>query len=244
MDEEPAKANATDRPAPENVEKVFLSRAERSAENLRQHYERGQRALDRSEMPGQTYRPAEFAKEHNVSVDTLRKEKKFAERYSREEFDELCGVGRNGRSLHWGHVIYLILIKDGEQRRDLQQQAAEQGWSAPEMRRQVSRLRSSQNSSEGDSQASPGGRPLRVYATVGAAMEELIEQTRIWVRRAETGWASKEGELLEVLKRRKLTKQSELRQLADEALAQVLAMQQHSAELAMALQAILTKPKS
>lgn len=105
------------------------AKAEKTLENLREHYDRGQEAIELLE----TMRAREVAEELATNPHTLRKERRFAELYSERDFERLCRLRRSdGTPLRWGHVLFLITVSDRKLRLDFQRQAVENNRSAKE----------------------------------------------------------------------------------------------------------------
>jgi len=168
------KKKLKSKPVAPPFDQIQQARAEKTIANVREHYERGRRA-NREE---DDFRPRELAERHRISPHTLRKERRFARRYSEDELQEFLSLRRaDGMPLHWGHVIYLITLNRKQDRQRLQKKAAREGWSAPELQAAIQR--------EIRPDAGPGGRPVKVPETAEGKLRLMIEETDRWLKRYE-----------------------------------------------------------
>jgi hypothetical protein len=141
------------------------------------HYRRGARA-NSAQQEGSKY-PKEFAAEHRVSLNALRWEKRFASRYTQRQVEAFCRLRRpNGLPLHWGHIMHLLSVDDLAQGRELERQAAEHGWTAPELNDAIP--------DEFRHKTQRGhGRPLRKPRSPAAGLRQLRSEADVLVRRAQ-----------------------------------------------------------
>lgn len=171
-----AKRTSRARPRCKSTDPIIEARAEKTSLNIREHWERGQKARDERATPGgRSLR--QLALEYRINANTLRKERLFAELYRNEtQLDELLCLRRpNGMPLHWGHVVYLITVADAKARRTFQNAAAKEGWSAPELREAIKQARGTD--------PAPGGRPQKIPASAERRLRLMIAETDRWLGR-------------------------------------------------------------
>lgn len=159
------------------VDSARQAKAEAMIAKIWDHYRRGTEANE-AQREGRQF-PKDFATEHGVSVNTLRWEKRFATRYTKRQVESLCRLRRpNGLPLHWGHVMYLLGVDDKAQRKELERQAAEHGWTAPELNDAIP--------AEFRHRTEPGhGRPLKKPRSPSAGLRQLRSEADVLVRRAQ-----------------------------------------------------------
>jgi hypothetical protein len=169
------KRKQTGRGSP--VDSAVQAKAEAMIAKIRAHYRRGEEA-NAAQREGTQF-PKEFAAEKGVTLSTLRWEKRFATRYTEPQVKALCRLRRpNGLSLHFGHVMYLLGVEDRAQRRDLERQAAEHGWTAPELNSEIP--------DEFRHKTEPGhGRPLKKPRSPAAGLRQLRSEADVLVRRCK-----------------------------------------------------------
>ena len=91
----------------------------------------------------------------------MRKARAFARGYTARELDELCRLRKpDGIPFHFGYIPYFLTVHPKKERQKIQRQAAERGWTAPELNAHIQQTR-------GGPQCG-GGRPLKKPVTVGA----------------------------------------------------------------------------
>lgn len=152
---------------------VTVARANRIEKRLRQHYQAGIQA----EAAARAGRPVHaVAARHGLSAYTLRKCRAFARAYSKDELEERCGLRRrdSGLPLQWGHVTYLLIVDDKARRRQLQQEAAKQGWTAPMLNAAIPRKYRL---------ASGHDRRMARPGTIEEGLQQLILEGGHWSRR-------------------------------------------------------------
>jgi hypothetical protein len=110
------------------------------------------------------------AKKENLSAQTMFRLRKFANAYTSEELDELCGLG-----LGWGHVDRLLAVQDRQVRRKLAARASKKSWTARELWEQI-RIRQKRRRRAG------GGRGFRMPTTEEAFVDRLLQLTESWIR--------------------------------------------------------------
>jgi len=114
-----------------SVDPATEAKAQRMVANARAHYDRGRRA----NAPDCELSTVEFAAANGVNMYTMRKDRRFARLYTEDEVGALLELRRpNGLPLHWGHVGYLLQVQDANKRRQFEQRAAREGWSAQQLR--------------------------------------------------------------------------------------------------------------
>ena len=80
-----------------------------------------------------------------LGASTAAKAKDFARKYTDAEVEALFRLRRpSGLPLHWGHIWFLLTLPcaahaDKRRRRELQQKAASDDWTAPELYREIKR---------------------------------------------------------------------------------------------------------
>jgi len=112
--------------------------AEKQAAGLKNFYAAGTEMLtvDKKDKA----RLMELAAKYRLSPERLTVARRFARRYSEAEFAELISLRKpDGNLLHVGYVLFLLALNwqtKGEKqvRSALQREAAENGWTAPELR--------------------------------------------------------------------------------------------------------------
>ena len=186
------------------------SKAQRMAARLRRYHELGQ------EANAKTLPAKDFAEARAISDHLLRKCKRFASEYAREDLETLCSTFRsNGLPLQWGHVNYLLGIHDKRQRMVMQAKAIENGWTAPQLNVEIRKKFGSENGH---------GRPMMKPATPAAGLQQLMAEANMWIRRCEVL-------MIEVQRVSPTRLGSEFRQRAEETVA-VLEEVQKTARLA------------
>jgi hypothetical protein len=146
-------------------------KAGRIADRLRQHYRLGQEA-NASDLPAK-----DLADTRGVSEHLMRKFKRFAGEYTPRDLEALCNALRpNGLPLQWGHVNYLLGIHDKQERKAMQRRAIENGWTAPQLARAITKSHRTK---------SGHGRPMMPPATPEAGLEQLMAEAQMWIRRCE-----------------------------------------------------------
>ena len=148
------------------------TKAERTVENVREHYERGRRGRQKTKDESAKI----VAEKLGVNVNTFRKERRFAKLYSEDALADLLALRRpDGMPLHWGHIVFLITVEDETKRLELQKQAAEQSWTAADLRDAIRDNR--------EPAATRGGRPIKVPDAPTAARRLLFQETERWLQR-------------------------------------------------------------
>lgn len=180
-------------------------KAARMIDNLRRHHARGTQA----NQLRTDYRPRELAKLLQTNRYTLQKDRLFARKYSPRDLDDLCKLRRpNQLPLHWGCMGYLLSVPTKKERAMMQREAAEKGWTAPEIRREIKR-RFGKTPGEGH------GRPMKKPPTPEAVLREMCMGTRAWLKRCQRVWMNESGGLLKTLPRCKgSAAQGEIKALA------------------------------
>jgi hypothetical protein len=149
--------------------------------SLRWYYRLGKR-IDRARSRRSI---EQMSKHFKVGLNAAYKARSFARKYNHQEFEELCRLGEStDAGISWTHVIQLLSIPDEKraERRDLQSQSAQHGWSVAELRRRVrARLGPAQK---------PSGRPYAHLHKPGLALQGLVEVSCAWLRRYEASMQS------------------------------------------------------
>src|SRR3954451_3397350 len=111
-----------DRGDPERVDP-----AAEAVERLRRYHAIGTDALQRFPV-GAKFDSAtihQLALQESIDIDTARKARLFARRYTKAELEEICQLrGRGGMPLGWSHIRHLMSVQDKSTRSDLQRRAA------------------------------------------------------------------------------------------------------------------------
>ena len=157
-------------------------RAERVVQRVREIYELGREALQHLEKnPEDWHALTGFAAERKIGIDTVRKAKRFAEHYTKEETNEFCEL-RNcfEQPLNWTHAVQLTRVKDRKLRKQLLLRTVQQGWTQTELGlaiMQTGRRRAC------------GGRKLKRPETDLALLEQFAAITEEWNRRYKQVWS-------------------------------------------------------
>ena len=111
---------------------------------------------------------------------TMRQACRFAKLYASEkDLKELCALRRpNGLPLQWGHVPLLLTVKDQSERREFQQRAADEGWTAPQLYAEIRRSR-------GVSTNSHAGRPVNKPTSPESCLRRIIADAKPWIRQCQ-----------------------------------------------------------
>lgn len=118
-----------------------------------------------------------LASEYRVTPHLLRRMRTFGRLFSTSELGALCSLRRpNGLPLQWGHVNYLLIVKNKKARTVLQKQAAREGWTAP--------LLNSAIPSEHRGKA-PQGRKMSRPKSAAAGLRQLVIEGEAWLRRMQ-----------------------------------------------------------
>lgn len=166
------KRGAKNRPPGASVE----VKASRMEARLREMHALG-RTAEHAEENGKS--TSKFAVGQPYSEHTLRKLKAFARHFSQVDLDELCRARRpNGLPLHWGYIPYLLAIesKHGRtSRQKLQTLALEEGWTVPQLNREVRKRFGVQGH----------GRPIQVSDDLKAELDGISDDLGLLQRRCE-----------------------------------------------------------
>ncbi|NLF68735.1 MAG: hypothetical protein GX575_06725 [Candidatus Anammoximicrobium sp.] len=120
----------------------------------------------------------EFADQHAISQTTIRKVRALAREYTSTELDELCRLRKPDRMpFHFGYIPYFLCCHGKKERQKLQRQAAENGWTAPEVHVAIRQMRGGRRGG--------GGRPMKKPATAEAGLVRITADGHLWVRRCE-----------------------------------------------------------
>ena len=148
------------------------AKARRLSDNLRRLHRLGQQAnADRNDLSTD-----EFAAEHGLNANTMRKARAFARAYSKPELEKLCRLRRpNGLPLYVGYLNCLLSIPDKQVRETMTVRAAREGW-LPEDLYAAIRRRYPRRCDH--------GRPLSISASPMLALKRLEADADRWMRRA------------------------------------------------------------
>ena len=196
-----------------------IAKGNRMAAALRAHHVRGEQANLDHEQDG-ALTTGTIARTSGVNNHTLRKDRDFAENFSKKDLEELCRRRRPVPSflpLHWGYVPILLTAGSKTERRKFLRLAVREDWSVARLRREIQATRARVESNE---ETLPvGGRPLKPPKNVLEGWHQIGNELRVLVKRcqaqkriAETGPdpdLSSHADLARRLKRR-------LQRLADE----------------------------
>ena len=146
-----------------------IAKAARMEQRLRDHYAMGQKAKKAK------ISTKDFAAKHGYNEHTMRKIRAFANGYTAEDLEELCALRRpNGLPLQWGHIPYLLTVKNGKERLKLQQQAIREGWTAPRLNAAIPKKNPS---------APSHGRRTHRPATAAEGLTQHKADSELWLRR-------------------------------------------------------------
>ena len=108
------------------------------------------------------------------------------------ELEELCQLRKpepDGLPLNWGaYVIQLLRIPDAKIRKRLQERAAKEGWTGPELRAVISEILAKTSSTKLRSKQRQGGRKFKRPGSPEALLSQLIMEAEYWNRRFEKSW--------------------------------------------------------
>jgi len=144
---------------------------------LRRYHAVGLEAVSRSTSTKGKYSPGvalELAANHGFQRDTVDKARRFAELYSAEELDELCGQrGPDGSVLGWGHVAQLLRVRNSRSRKALQRKAVKEAWSSRQLSAEISRRFGKKSS---------GGRKPIAAKSSGDVRHQILTRCEQWDR--------------------------------------------------------------
>lgn len=153
------------------LDPATAAKAARMEKRLRHHHALGRKANG----TGNGLSVEDLTSQYAINEHTLRKIRAFAREYTQKDLDELCKLRRpNGLPLQWGHIPYLLIVKDKQERKRLQERAAREGWTAPMLNAAIPqkyRL------------ASGHGRTMAPPASLEAGLQQLILEGEHWARR-------------------------------------------------------------
>jgi len=118
-----------------------------------------------------------FAESNTYPPRVVRQAKQFAEKYSEDQVEWLCGLRRpNGLPLHFKHIIFLLTLDSAKDRRKWAAAAAKHGWSAPTLHQQI---KATLKRSTGH------GRSVVVPTSRIEALSQLKRDGDLWAKRCE-----------------------------------------------------------
>lgn len=119
------------RPASPAADPAVQAKGRRLIDRVRRYYELGRQA----EALGGEVATEDLAAAAGVSVSTMRTIRRFAKQYTEDELTAFLALRRpNGLPLHAGHLGHLVTVPNRRERRKFEQEAAEQGWTADDLR--------------------------------------------------------------------------------------------------------------
>ena len=158
----------------QQVSPAIRARAKRMVANLKRCYRLGRLANSRRNELS----TVEFADKHGINEHTMRKYCAFAREYDAAELRELCSLRRpSGVPLQWGHVPYFLAIRDKRVRKDYQDRAAREDWTAPVLCGAIRHLACKSTSDH--------GRPMKKPTTPAAGLQQIMDDGDLWRRRCE-----------------------------------------------------------
>jgi hypothetical protein len=146
------------------------AKAEGIIKKIRKNHALGIRILDANSA-------VKFATDKGLDVDLARKMKLFAETCDKDELEELCSLRRpDHMPLQWGHIRNLISIKGRGSRMRLARQAAQKGWTADEIFKNIPKRFKRQ-------EGRGGGRPLKTPNDPDQALGQICKEADRLCRR-------------------------------------------------------------
>jgi len=145
-----------------------VSSPEQAAERLKSYHAIGQLVLELDPTRPQ-YGDGKFeqlADELGRGTPWIYATTRFALTFNKRELGQLC---KHAGSLHWGHIILLLPIKNKNRRLEFQRRAAREGWPPVVLRERIRSKIAKRNK---------GGRPLRVAMDPQIRLEQLISVSR------------------------------------------------------------------
>ena len=189
---------------------------------LREFYKLGQRLLKESQRRNQSRAPAvknywgvneELQEKHGLSLNDIACARRFAERYSEDDLNELCRLGQTRgkprkkprdkplpKPLTKSHVFMLVTIDDAKARTKWAKRAAQGGWSVLRLRFEIAAATSKQSSEGKGSMPDVGGPVHALFHTRRLAVKWINWQERLRQETRATG----DPRLQRLLARRKL----------------------------------------
>ena len=161
------------------------TRAERAAAEIRAFHELGVRVRTLAAKPDSDVTAAAQeleAEDEELGFDRCRKAAQFAEKFTEHEVKrlrELC-IAPGNYPLSVNHIRYVLGIKDRATRMRLLKQAAEGGWPAGRLGREVRALTGGKVGSGGPRLAPPGD--------LLDALEQVIKHSDEWLKRHDGVW--------------------------------------------------------
>jgi hypothetical protein len=162
-----------------------LRKAEAQVALIREFYESGKETL---EVGKDKAAREEISRKYLIDVNRLGKARRFAERYTAQEVNELCGLRKpDGTPLQVGHLDSLLSLPwetqaERRNRAAIQKEAAEKAWTAPELRAAIkARFPKTRCQSTG---GKPVGRPPKpkqidvLTREIRVRVRDLIHQIR------------------------------------------------------------------
>lgn len=146
---------------------------------VREFYRLGQQLLAAAPAEDEGYHPGVIATyvKSGMSRAKLYKARVFAQRFTPQDLERLCARQLpDGRRLGIGHVCELLQVADSQQRRELEQRAAEEGWSSRRLR--TARLLAV----GGRVTRSKAGRRPHLPSNPAALLQQIRERTDQWLR--------------------------------------------------------------
>jgi hypothetical protein len=156
----------------------------------------------------------------------IRSALRFVQTYTPEDLERLCAlVLPEGEPLTWSHVRALLTMNDATQRQQLLDRTAAEGWTCTELAQEIKHLA---EGAAGDGR----GRPPRVPKDFDGAVAQQRQSAEAWDRLFTRVWVKTDHslvtqaaklppeEITEERLRRARELASQLRRVADQALAQ------------------------
>jgi len=118
----------------------------------------------------------------------LRKCRKFAELYSREQYDDLVALRNEhtGYRITFSHVIALCVLPTEEMRRKFAYDAVRMNWDAKELRERIQKKL-------GVKDARNTGRPHSMPDTLAAQVRQMHTVTQAWIDKRNKVWHGEAG---------------------------------------------------
>jgi len=167
------------------------ARATQIIKRLRRYYALGQKVEKYLKKHDDRHALTALANRHGMTNDFMRKARQFARVYSPSALNNLCRHRKplpDGLPLNWAYVLQLIRLRDAEKRNRLQQQAVDEGWTAPAMGAVVREILVTSTSKKLAGKSRGGGRRFKRTGSPEALLSQLIIEAEFWNRRFEKGW--------------------------------------------------------
>lgn len=157
-------------------------------ENLRYYHELGQLIQEIKADPDRYGRNAVKLIERALCTQarTLRDAANFAREFDNAELEDLLRMRNEaaGFRLHFGHVRYLLIVPEKEQRRNYALRAVEALWDPKQLHEKIKRAYGARE---------PHGPGHKCPGTIAAQIRQIMEVSRVWLAKQTTVWNGQEA---------------------------------------------------